>query len=541
MFKKKSKSKPQKKKRKNIPKNRGAIIDKGAIYVVAILTLLVSAAYVMVGGVVPSQRAKDNKNFVIINKTTIEPSKPSLQLYTFSGSTITPLPTPAPFISLSPNSRLPSNISIPPCTHYVAKNGNDSNPGTETAPWLTIKKAGDTAVAGNTVCVKAGTYDDRLIPQSSGNSGSPIFFVAEAGVILSDQNITWQSKTAKLWEGMIEIAGKSYITISGFNIPFSGKAGILINGGNNITIHKNTVSDAVLSPIKVGWTQTNNIIIDSNTISRNYRTGGPGNNNGWEEGISISHGNNVEVRNNYIIKNGNGECIVTKDGTSHIKVHHNTIDSCSKPGIYLAGFTADQTDIAAYSNLVKNTTNGGIRLGSEVGGRMSYLSVYDNIVTGNVGSGGIMISSYVFPEASQSLNMDNVIIHSNTITNSGQGILVEGRRNGNNNYNVSSVIIQNNLVSNNSGGQIVIKEVSPYLTNLTIDHNLVFGPKDSKENDGTSVIDGQDPQFADAIFHLKSTSPAIDKGTSANTAGYLDYDGKTRPQGGGFDIGAYEQ
>ena len=32
-------------------------------------------------------------------------------------------------------------------TYYVAKDGNDSNPGTESEPWLTISKAADTLKA----------------------------------------------------------------------------------------------------------------------------------------------------------------------------------------------------------------------------------------------------------------------------------------------------------------------------------------------------------------------------------------------------------
>jgi hypothetical protein len=40
-------------------------------------------------------------------------------------------------------------------------------------------------------------------------------------------------------------------------------------------------------------------------------------------------------------------------------------------------------------------------------------------------------------------------------------------------------------------------------------------------------------------FHLKSTSPAIDKGTSSS-APKTDIDNTPRPQGAGIDIGAYE-
>src|SRR5438093_5022735 len=40
-------------------------------------------------------------------------------------------------------------------------------------------------------------------------------------------------------------------------------------------------------------------------------------------------------------------------------------------------------------------------------------------------------------------------------------------------------------------------------------------------------------------FHLQSTSPAIDAGTTLASV-MTDYDGVTRPQGSAYDIGAYE-
>jgi hypothetical protein len=48
---------------------------------------------------------------------------------------------------------------------------DDSNPGTETAPWCTIDKANTTLTAGDTVYIRAGTYPGATIqPTSSGSS-----------------------------------------------------------------------------------------------------------------------------------------------------------------------------------------------------------------------------------------------------------------------------------------------------------------------------------------------------------------------------------
>src|SRR5215470_5041338 len=42
--------------------------------------------------------------------------------------------------------------------YYVAPNGSDSNAGTMAAPWATLQKGVNTAVAGDTVWIRGGTY-----------------------------------------------------------------------------------------------------------------------------------------------------------------------------------------------------------------------------------------------------------------------------------------------------------------------------------------------------------------------------------------------
>lgn len=52
----------------------------------------------------------------------------------------------------------------------------------------------------------------------------------------------------------------------------------------------------------------------------------------------------------------------------------------------------------------------------------------------------------------------------------------------------------------------------------------------------------QDPLFVDPAnydFHLKANSPAVDSGIASASPG-IDIEGRTRPQGAGFDLGAYE-
>jgi len=75
-------------------------------------------------------------------------------------------------------------------TYYVAKNGNDSWPGSEAQPFLTIQRGYDESGIGDTVLVKEGTYSDGLISiDYNGTNGNPITVKAYTGdtVIITDR------------------------------------------------------------------------------------------------------------------------------------------------------------------------------------------------------------------------------------------------------------------------------------------------------------------------------------------------------------------
>jgi hypothetical protein len=78
----------------------------------------------------------------------------------------------------------------------------------------------------------------------------------------------------------------------------------------------------------------------------------------------------------------------------------------------------------------------------------------------------------------------------------------------------------NSIIYGNGVGQIL-----DYGSGTTLSHNLTT-----------------DPKFVNAAggdFRLRPDSPAINKGVSLSEVTY-DYAGVPRPQGSGYDIGAYE-
>jgi hypothetical protein len=74
------------------------------------------------------------------------------------------------------------------------------------------------------------------------------------------------------------------------------------------------------------------------------------------------------------------------------------------------------------------------------------------------------------------------------------------------------------------------------------DHNLLYEPgRTYVGSDFPKDIINQDPKFVNLgslDYHLQSASPAKDAG--ANVGVTVDHDGAIRPQGTGYDIGAYE-
>lgn len=54
-------------------------------------------------------------------------------------------------------------------TYHVAKTGNDRNKGTKEAPFLTIQRAADVAMPGDSILVHEGEYREWVDPKMGGN------------------------------------------------------------------------------------------------------------------------------------------------------------------------------------------------------------------------------------------------------------------------------------------------------------------------------------------------------------------------------------
>ena len=187
----------------------------------------------------------------------------------------------------------------------------------------------------------------------------------------------------------------------------------------------------------------------------------------------------------------------------YIANDNNVIDRCTVYrnagwGLHLFGGSPSHNTVR--NNRVYNNARAGAR-GPGIGIYGPNNLAYNNVLWGN--NGGFEL------DGTANVELYNNTIYNNNAGTDGPGIAIGV---------ASNMIIRNNIIYQDSfsvGG-----------TGTVADHNLV----------------GVDPGFVSAVsfdFRLNASSLAIDAGATIATV-TADADGIKRPQGGAYDIGAYE-
>jgi parallel beta-helix repeat protein len=392
-------------------------------------------------------------------------------------------------------------------TYVVSTSGSDSNNGI-TAPWATLQHAANVVQAGDTVQIRAGNYAgfDMF---TSGTSGSMIRFLADPGV-----NIT--SPEHMRGKDGINLEGASFIDIEGFNASNLAEAGIRSVTNNGCVIAHNVTDHNGVWGIFTGF--SDNVLIEYNTCSNSVQ----------QHGIYVSNSCvNPTVRGNTIF--GNAGC----------GIHMNGDISQGGTGIITGALVED--------NVIYNNGTAG---GSGINCDGVQNSIFRNNLIYNEHASGISLYQ---GDASQPANNDVVV--NNTVILASDGRWCLNIQSG----STGEVIFNNIFLNNNpSHGAIDMEGVFPIYS----DYNTVQGGNNGF-TDGVSNYNlagwqskyGQDTHSLTATaaqlfvnpagndYHLLSTSPAIDKGVASfhgQPAPATDLDGKPRPSGSAYDIGAYE-
>ena len=103
---------------------------------------------------------------------------------------------------------------------------SDSNAGTASAPWKTIARANQALVPGDTVHIKAGTYNSYIAPARSGSAGARITYRNYGSDVVTVTQASY---------GVL-LDGKSYITVQGLNFTSLDRFMVLQNGANHNVI-----------------------------------------------------------------------------------------------------------------------------------------------------------------------------------------------------------------------------------------------------------------------------------------------------------------
>lgn len=387
---------------------------------------------------------------------------------------------------------------------FVSPSGNDAAAGSAVAPWRTLQKAANVVRAGDSVSVRSGTYVGFDL-RSDGTAAAPITFRAEPGVTINARN-------ARTPDG-INLEGADYIAIEGFRVVGLPRAGIRSVVNHHVTIRNNVADLNGTWGIFTGF--SDDLLIVGNTTSRS----------GTEHGIYVSNsGDRPVIRQNTIFGNrGSG-------------IHMNGDASAGGDGIITGALVEDNT-------IYDNGRGGGSSINADgvQGSRFQNNLIYNAHATGIAlfrgdGGGG---------------SSNNVVVN-NTVQIAAAGRWALSISDGSTNN-----AVYNNILLNDHSFRGSITVAPDSLSGLRSDYNVVMD-RFSTDGGGSRIglaswrkTTGQDRNSliatatqlfvspASGHYQLKAGSPAIDRGTSM-LAPARDKDGKLRPSGGRFDIGAYE-
>lgn len=316
-----------------------------------------------------------------------------------------------------------STTSYAATDYYVSTTGSDSNNGSQSSPFATIKKASLVAQAGDTVHVASGTYFGCLTTKASGTSTAHIRYVSDTkwGAKL----VTPSYDTCQyVWMNQ-----GSYVDIDGFEV-FSlnvvTRYGIFNSGGSYVRIMNNHIHDINPPDTPYGgagivtdgpnYANTNVDMIGNvvNDISYNV----PG-----QRIQGIYHTTNGIIQNN-IVYRVQGYCIQLWHAPYSNIVTNNTVFNCQTGGIVVgagdAPYNYDPAHPADYITVSNNII------------RDSGFSIIEAGITGthNVYSNNLVYGN------NKDITLQNGLVATNTVTSDPQ--FISYNVNGGGNYHLLS-------------------------------------------------------------------------------------------------------
>jgi hypothetical protein len=306
----------------------------------------------------------------------------------------------------------------------------------------------------------------------------------------------------------------TWITIAGLSIEGDGSAGpiALQVYADYWRIVDNELTAPTATTAKAGGVNGNGGYVSIFGNSIHDIAGNQQENHGVyiDGGSDIADGS-VEIAYNHIYNITGGNCIQQYNNgtngnfypTNNLLIHHNVVHDTTKHGLNIADGSGSGFQI--YDNIVYNTQYAGIRFNTtDLTGARIYNNTFYNTDTATSPNYGAITNDWTLA--------------------------------------AGAVDFRNNILSPHPGTAYTGGSVDVAAGVGTFANNLWYGGTDAVPLFDASSKTGN-PQFVSAgtDFHLHAGSPAIDAGSNI-VAGIVsnDFGFIARPQGSGFDIGAYE-
>lgn len=334
-------------------------------------------------------------------------------------------------------------------TCYVnAATGNDAFGGdTPGSAKKTIQAAVNQVLAGGTVIVAAGTYNESVVIDKS--------LTLQSSTGAASTIINGNSATENYY--MVSIEADN-VTLDGFTITNP-----LYNASADAS---GVVTNLGKSSIRI----TNNIIHDIGTSTRSPVSFGTfGINVGPVNGLEIDHNTIYSIKNSDASSSAMGIFVWgnnTTDTAKNINIHDNVIHDITNPSDFNDGINAggDSANVVISNNTISAPIKRGIATNAFMDGDAS---ITNNLVSG-ASSYGILLHS---PFAQS--------VTCNTVTGSGIGIQV-------NDTSAAPTINYNNIVGNTTWG---LNNLSNNMVNA---ENNWWGAADGPSGAGDAVSDNVD-------------------------------------------------
>jgi parallel beta-helix repeat protein len=259
---------------------------------------------------------------------------------------------------------------------YVDGNSSscsDAGLGTAATPFCTIDRAASVAVAGQTVQVASGTYNEEVYVDHSGTSTSPIVFTPAPGAVVT---VIGDNHAFK-------VEARSWVVIRGFRVADSVGDAVDLEDSTQITVADNEIvgSGAPTNAAKaVGiiLDGTTNSLVSGNRVHHNsdrgiYLTGASGN---------TIVGNEIYNNAREYVREASGIHVYRSSSNTLVGnvVHHNE-DS----GINI--YTSSLNNLVA-NNVSYDNGDHGVDVYSSTGNRVVGNSAYRNATAGLNAEGG---------------------------------------------------------------------------------------------------------------------------------------------------------